>query len=152
MLDVTAGTGQLLLWLGSLPQLAGEFVGLDPAPKMVARAQGRADEAGLASRVRFEVLGRLPTPYGDGAFDIVLCSGGVELRTNRGGWLREISRLAAPGGLVAVSYAVGQRGSMFLWRAVRTERLWQELALLGLQVVGDTSWRANERLVVARKA
>jgi ubiquinone/menaquinone biosynthesis C-methylase UbiE len=71
VLEIGCGTGNLALMVKRMrPQL--EIVGLDPDPKALARASGKARQAGFALKLDRGFADELPYP--DGSFDRVLSS------------------------------------------------------------------------------
>ena len=79
---------------------AGPVVALDPDPRLVAVARGRAVEAGVAGRVRLAAaaLGGLPLRPGRAA--VVWASGVVHHVPDQQAAVDELAGLARPGGLV----------------------------------------------------
>ncbi len=97
VLDIGCGTGTLAVLITQLyPRV--EVVGLDPDPKALARARGKAQRA--RASVRFDQGFSDEWPYPDASFDRVFSSfmfhhlpTDVRERT-----LREVRRVLAPGG------------------------------------------------------
>ncbi|HEY8549434.1 MAG TPA: class I SAM-dependent methyltransferase [Vicinamibacterales bacterium] len=98
VLDVGCGTGSLLMQIASAhPQV--QLTGLDPDPKALARAQRKADKAGIAVQLDRGYSDALPYP--DRSFDRVLSSFMFHHLLGRDQKLhtmREIARVLAPGG------------------------------------------------------
>jgi SAM-dependent methyltransferase len=109
VLDVACGTGIV----GRLAAMLGAHaVGVDSNPLMleVARAVDPSIEW-LESEA-----GELPFP--DASFDLVLCQAGFQYFPDRAASLREMRRVLAPGGRLAIS----------VWRAVEHQPGWLLLA------------------------
>jgi ubiquinone/menaquinone biosynthesis C-methylase UbiE len=97
VLEIGCGTGNLALLVKRMrPQL--EVVGLDPDPKALARAAGRARRAGLPLELDRGFADELP--YADASFDRVLSSLMFHhLEADlRGPSLRQVLRVLRPGG------------------------------------------------------
>jgi demethylmenaquinone methyltransferase/2-methoxy-6-polyprenyl-1,4-benzoquinol methylase len=101
-LDVATGTGDLALelarWLGP----DGEVIGTDFSTRMLELATTKAADAKVSGRVRFEVANALELPYPDHAFDAVTVGFGARNFASLEQGLREMIRVAKPGGRVVV--------------------------------------------------
>lgn len=94
VLDVGAGTGYLLNLVASRLPDAGEFVGVDVAPSMVAAARARtADE-----RVRFVQGTAERLPVDDGGYDMVVSATSFDCWEDQGAGLAECRRAFATDG------------------------------------------------------
>lgn len=94
-LDVGCGTGIQSLRLASLGY---GVLGLDTAPRLLARARAKLSAAGHAE-ARFVNADAMEVPAADAAFDVVNCCGSTLSLVE--GWrqaLREIARCLKPGG------------------------------------------------------
>jgi demethylmenaquinone methyltransferase/2-methoxy-6-polyprenyl-1,4-benzoquinol methylase len=110
-LDVCCGTGDFALELAR--QGASVVVGVDFSREMLALAARKAQMAGLGSRVQWQLADALELPFPDGAF---LCAtSGFSLRNvdDVGRALREMARVVAPGGRVAVLELTPVRSRLF---------------------------------------
>jgi len=96
VLDVACGTGVLAREVASRIGAVGRVVGIDPSPGMVAVAEQLAP----AVEWREGVAESLPFP--DRAFDAVVSQFGLMFFTDRRQALREMLRVLAPGGRLAV--------------------------------------------------
>lgn len=96
-LDVACGTGVLARELASRTGAAGRVVGIDPNPGMLAVAKQLAP----AIEWREGVAESLPFP--DRSFDAVVSQFGLMFFTDRHQALREMLRVLAPGGRLAVA-------------------------------------------------
>jgi SAM-dependent methyltransferase len=97
LLDIACGSGGPSLALAE--RTGCRVTGLDLEPAGIAHAEAQAARRGLADRAVFRALdcgGRLP--FGDGAFDAVLCVDSIVHLPDRFGTLREWARLLRPGG------------------------------------------------------
>jgi ubiquinone/menaquinone biosynthesis C-methylase UbiE len=115
VLDVGCGTGTLALEAQPRVGDAGRVVGIDPAPKQLARARAKAAHRGLPLEFRLGVIEALPFP--DASFDAALSTLMMHHLPDdlkrRG--LAEIARVLKPGGRLVVADAEhpghpGQRG------------------------------------------
>lgn len=97
VLDVACGTGVLAREVASRSGPAGHVVGVDPNPGMLAVAK----ELAPALEWREAVAESLPFP--DRSFDAVVSQFGLMFFTDRRRALREMLRVLAPGGRLAVA-------------------------------------------------
>jgi demethylmenaquinone methyltransferase/2-methoxy-6-polyprenyl-1,4-benzoquinol methylase len=110
-LDVCCGTGDFALELAR--QGASVAVGVDFSREMLALAARKAQTAGMRGRVQWQLADALELPFPDGAF---LCAtSGFSLRNvdDVGRALREMARVVAPGGWVAVLELTPVRSRLF---------------------------------------
>lgn len=121
VLDVACGTGVLAQAAASCVGDGGAVAGLDADPGMLAVA------AGLAPAIEWrQGLAEL-LPYPDQSFDAVICQFGLMFFSDRQQALREMLRVLAPGGRLAVA----------VWDALEhTPAYAAEVALLA-RVAGD---------------
>lgn len=98
VLDVGCGNGNASLTAAA----RGAAVrAVDPSPGLVALARERSDAAGLG--VRAQVASAEALPFADGAFDHVISSFAVIFAPDPEAALREMVRVARPGGVVTLS-------------------------------------------------
>lgn len=98
ILDVACGSGVVThLFAGHIGK-AGQIVGYDINPDMIAIAQAKQPGAAIEWR-----LGNaLELPFQDGSFDIVTCQHGLMFFEDRVKGLQEMYRVLAPGGKLLV--------------------------------------------------
>ena len=100
LLDVGCGPGTVTIDL-ALRLAPGEVVGLDNAQQVLDVAQTSAVERGVEN-VRFEQGDAYELPFDDATFDVVHAHQLLQHLTDPVAALREMKRVARPGGLVAV--------------------------------------------------
>jgi SAM-dependent methyltransferase len=93
LLDVGCGAGE---FIALAAQRGAEVAGLDAAAAMLAQARQRVPEADLR-RGSMEAL-----PWPDDAFDVVSAFNALQFAADPARALREVARVARPGGLVAL--------------------------------------------------
>jgi demethylmenaquinone methyltransferase/2-methoxy-6-polyprenyl-1,4-benzoquinol methylase len=117
VLDCATGTGDLAIAFKRAVGPAGEVVATDFCEEMLALAPAKAGRAGQA--VRFETADLLALPYADGAFDVVSVAFGIRNVEDPARGLREMRRVARPGGRVVVlefgQPGVPVFGALFRW-------------------------------------
>ncbi len=97
VLDVGCGTGVLAAEAARRVGQGGRVVGLDPNEGMLAVARRRADEIEWQGGVA-EAL-----PFGDGSFDRVVSQFSAMFFVDATAAMKEMARVAAPGGAVTVA-------------------------------------------------
>lgn len=95
-LDVATGTGDLAIELASRVGSTGEVIGSDFSEQMLAIARTKA------ANLRFEQANALSLPYGDDEFDAVTVGFGARNFSDLDQGLREMTRVARPGGRVVI--------------------------------------------------
>lgn len=103
VLDVACGPGFLTMAFGARCR---EVVGLDATPEFVARASEEADERGL-SHVSFVLGDADRLDFDSGSFDIVSCRAAFHHFPEPERVLREMARVARPGGRLLVADMLG---------------------------------------------
>lgn len=101
VLDLATGTGDLALLVADR-QSGSRVVGLDPAERMLARAHGKAVDAGLERRVQLVAGDAEVLPFPDASFDGITMAFGIRNVPDRARALREMHRVMRPGGRVAI--------------------------------------------------
>jgi ubiquinone/menaquinone biosynthesis C-methylase UbiE len=98
-LDVGTGTG-IVARRTAARIGAGQIVGLDPTPGMLAVARSASEREGVPIEWR---EGRAEAlPFADGAFDLALCQFALMFFADRPAALAEMRRVLSPGGRVAL--------------------------------------------------
>jgi demethylmenaquinone methyltransferase/2-methoxy-6-polyprenyl-1,4-benzoquinol methylase len=100
VLDCATGTGDLAIEFKRAVGETGEVIGTDFCEEMLALAPAKAARAG--QRVRFETADMLALPYPDHSFDVVSVAFGIRNVEDPARGLREMRRVARPGGRVVV--------------------------------------------------
>ncbi|WP_026556105.1 methyltransferase domain-containing protein [Arthrobacter sp. 35W] len=100
VLDVGAGPGTITADFARLVA-PGQVLGLDRAPEVVAAATAHAAELHL-NNLSFETGNIYDLDFPDGEFDVVHAHQVLQHLTDPIGALREMRRVAKPGGIVAV--------------------------------------------------
>lgn len=109
VLEVAAGPGDTGFLAAARLRPGGRLHSTDAIPAMVAAARRRAAELGLED-VEFSVADAVDLPFGDAAFDGVLCRFGVMLVPDCASATREVARVLRPGGRAAIAvWAEGER-------------------------------------------
>lgn len=107
VLDVASGAGTTAIPAAIAVGPQGSVVAVDLSARLLGFAQEAASEQGLTNLTTrvgdFEATG-----YADGSFDLVLCSLGIFFTADIPAGLRELWRLVAPGGRLAVSTWAGR--------------------------------------------
>jgi ubiquinone/menaquinone biosynthesis C-methylase UbiE len=102
VLDVGCGTGTLALEASERAGVTGHVVGVDPAPRQIARARAKAAKRGLPVDFQIGVIEHLPFPAE--SFDVVLSTWMMHHLPDdlkrRG--LAEIARVLKPAGRLVV--------------------------------------------------
>ncbi|MGH9456348.1 MAG: bifunctional demethylmenaquinone methyltransferase/2-methoxy-6-polyprenyl-1,4-benzoquinol methylase UbiE, partial [Thermoanaerobaculia bacterium] len=100
VLDCATGTGDLAIAFAKVVGPAGDVVGTDFSPEMLAPAPRKAERDGV--RVTFETADVTALPYADASFDVASIAFGIRNVADRVGGLREMARVVRPGGRVVV--------------------------------------------------
>jgi SAM-dependent methyltransferase len=123
LLDVGCGPGTISVDLADLVA-PGEVVGLDAEARVLDEARALAAERG-AGNTRFVVGDAYALPFPDGTFDVVHAHQVLQHLTDPVAALREMRRVAGPGGLVAVRD--GDYGAMAWYPASEGLDEWRAL-------------------------
>jgi ubiquinone/menaquinone biosynthesis C-methylase UbiE len=99
VLDVGCGTGYVLRGLAARLPLASEFLGVDPAPKMIEVARSSSAD----QRLNF-VLGTAERlPVAEDAYDLVVSTTSFNHWTDQAAGIRDCARVLAPGGTLVLT-------------------------------------------------
>ena len=96
IIDVGCGIGGSTLHL--VQKFGSKATGITLSPVQASRAKERAAEAGLDSRVQFEVANALEMPFEDNSFDLVWSLESGEHMPDKTKFLQECYRVLKPGG------------------------------------------------------
>jgi demethylmenaquinone methyltransferase / 2-methoxy-6-polyprenyl-1,4-benzoquinol methylase len=132
-LDVCCGTGDIAL---GLAEKGAEVVGLDFSERMLEIARGRQNKVGTKfARMQYVSGDAQNIPFPDGSFDIVTIGYGLRNLTSWETGLREMQRVAKPGGrLVILEFGKPENSA---WRAIYETYLKLFSPALGLVFCGD---------------
>jgi SAM-dependent methyltransferase len=105
VLDVGCGPGATAILIAR--EIGARVTGIDISEAMIAKARGRAQQEGLAEKVRFQVGNVLDLEFSDGTFDaVVLESLLTVIPGDPADALAEITRVLCPGGHVGGNEAI----------------------------------------------
>lgn len=100
-LDIGCGTGDVMLAV--LRKAPGVSVtGLDPAPDMLARAQTKLQQAGVAKRARLVEGDATAMEFAATSFDGIVCAFCLRNIVDRATALKQMRRVLRPGGTLAL--------------------------------------------------
>ena len=103
VLDVGCGVGHWGRLLGRVLPEECSFTGVDREPLWAEKAAARTEGLGLAHRFRYQVGRAEELPFEDNSFDLVTCQTVLMHLRDPGVVLREMTRVARPGGLLLVA-------------------------------------------------
>ena len=101
VLDVACGTGVVARLAADRVAPSGRVVGIDLNDAMLAVARAHAPDTGALIEWRQGDADALP--FSEAAFDAVLCQQGLQFMPDKLGAVREMRRVAVPGGIVALN-------------------------------------------------
>lgn len=113
VLDLACGTGVVARAVAAQRGGAGEIVGLDRNPGMLATARAVAADLPIEWREGDATA----LPFADGAFEVVLCQQGLQFFPDQSAALAEVHRVLAAGG----------RALLSVWRPTRDIPGWRAL-------------------------
>jgi demethylmenaquinone methyltransferase/2-methoxy-6-polyprenyl-1,4-benzoquinol methylase len=117
VLDVATGTGDLAIELAKAAP-SGHVIGLDPSTAMLAIAQHKLHERGLAERVTLVEGDAQALPQANCEIDAATIAFGIRNVPDRPRALRELARVVRPGGMIAV-LELGEAQPGWFGRAAR---------------------------------
>ncbi len=121
VLDVCCGAGASALPAAQAVGPAGEVLGLDLAPPLLALARQRAANLGLTN-VSFRECDATASGLPSGSFDAVVCVFGVFFAADMPAFAAELWRLVRPGGTLAITTwgpDWSEPASSLFWGSVR---------------------------------
>ena len=124
VLDLPCGSGSSALAAAEVVGELGGVVAVDVASELLKLARAKAQAAGLVN-IEFVQADMRATGFEDESFDAVVCVFGIFFVPDRESLMRELWRLVAPGGVLAVTTwgpDVLEPGASAFWDAVSRER------------------------------
>ena len=124
VLDVCCGAGASALPAARAVGSGGRVLGVDVAEPLLQIARRRAAAEGL-HQVEFRCADATGTGLPDATFDAVVCVFGVFFAADMPAFVREMARLARPGGTVAVTTwgpGLFEPANTLFWDAIRAQR------------------------------
>jgi demethylmenaquinone methyltransferase / 2-methoxy-6-polyprenyl-1,4-benzoquinol methylase len=117
VLDLCCGTGDLALALADAPMVSAApepicLVSADFAHPMLVRAREKA-AGSVRRRLEFVEADALSLPFADATFDLVATAFGFRNLADYAAGLRELRRILAPGGALAILEFAEPRGALF---------------------------------------
>ena len=98
VLDVGSGTGYVLRQLAARLPRTSEFLGVDPAPKMIEVARSASSD----ERLNFIRGTAEQLPADEGAYDLVVSTTSFDHWADQAAGIRECARALAPGGILVL--------------------------------------------------
>lgn len=98
VLDVGSGLGVCAV-LMTTRYGASSVVGVDVEPHLIAQSAERANAAGVATKVRFELIEPGPLPLEDNSFDVVFTKDAIVHMPDKPAFYAEVTRVLKPGGV-----------------------------------------------------
>ena len=136
VLDVGTGTGWVAIRC-ALEMEAGQIIGIDITPEMLAQAALNAERVGVKERVQFALASAMNLPYPNDEFKVVLSSIALH-HTTVSHSLGEMMRVLKPGGRIAIA----DMGAPTAWRSAPLSWLILLLPRAG-KLIGNPRVRAE---------
>jgi ubiquinone/menaquinone biosynthesis C-methylase UbiE len=143
VLDLGCGAGATLLPAARRVGEHGEVIGIDLAPRMVARTRMAIRDAGLAN-ARAEEMDAAALEFEDGSFDAVLCGFGLTALADPDAALAEARRVLRPDGAFAVSVWDNLLDRRWLWEGELILAVADQVPAELLQTIGSMVGRFND--------
>jgi arsenite methyltransferase len=102
VLDVGCGAGMDTLVAAQMVGPTGHVTGIDMTPEMLAKARTAAGEMGLEN-VELVAGEAEQLPFEDGAFDVVISNGVIDLVPDKDAVFSELFRVLKPGGRIQIA-------------------------------------------------
>lgn len=134
VLDVGCGVGHWSRTLGQILPPEATLIGIDREPRWAQTAAERAQAAGFGGRFSYQVGTGEQIPFPDHSFDLVTCQTVLIHCPDPGAVVREMVRVAKPGGRVAV-VEPNNASNTLLDPSVVTGSIDDILALVRLQLL-----------------
>ncbi len=106
LLDVACGKGIALEYFVREYEVQG--TGVEEDPQLIAQAEAHFRETGLAKHTSFQAASPADLPFRDKIFDVVVGEVGLAANVDPGEAIRELVRVARPGGCVVLVQLVWQ--------------------------------------------
>ena len=100
VLDLACGTGVVAKFAAQAVGPTGTVTGVDINPGMIAVARATT---GAGTRIDWREAPTDRLPFEDRSFDMAICQFGLQFFPDKGAALREVARVLAPDGRVAIS-------------------------------------------------
>ncbi|MDP3968660.1 MAG: methyltransferase [Nocardioides sp.] len=141
VLDVGGGTGGFAV---RVAELGADVTVIDPSPDALAALDRRADEQGVAARVRGQQgdLATLADLVAPASVDVVLCHGVLEVVEDPGAALEALAAVLPPNGLL--SLVVAQQHAAVVARAMAGHLQQAREILLGAPPPGPRRFTHDE--------
>lgn len=116
VLDLASGTGTVARLTAPIVGAEGNVVALDINPNMLAVARARPAPAGAT--IKWQQGDAANMPLSDGVFDLLLCQQGLQFFSDRSAGVREMRRVLAEDGRIALN----------LWQAQELQPVYHAMA------------------------
>jgi ubiquinone/menaquinone biosynthesis C-methylase UbiE len=152
VLDVATGTGRLPLALLQRPAFKGKVVALDLSRQMLSAAAEKLQHELQSNRLYLMHCPAEKLPFPDNTFDAVTILEALEFMSSPQAVLREIQRVARPGGIILLSNRKGRDAKFMPGKILSEARLEKFLTeTIGLEFAEVEKWQQGYSLVWAFK-